>query len=60
MSDFYDKVAHDERNEYLKHQNPTHLLTNLLDSNKNQDDKIEIASHINNALNDLRNSINRK
>ena len=60
MSDFYDKIAHNERNEYLKYQNPTQLLTNLLDGNKNQDDKIEIASHINNALNDLRNSINRK
>ena len=60
MSEFYYKIAHDERNEYLKYHNPTQLLINLLDGNKNQDDKIEIASHINNALNDLRNSINRK
>ena len=60
MSEFYYKTAHDERNEYLKYQNPTQLLINLLDGNKNQDDKIEIASHIDNALNDFRNASNRK
>ena len=59
MSEFYYKTAHDERNEYLKYQNPTQLLINLLDDNKNQGDKIEIASHIDNALNDFRNASNR-
>ena len=60
MSEFYYKTAHDERNEYLKYQNPTQLLINLLGGNKNQGDKIEIASHIDNALNDFRNASNRK
>ena len=63
--DFWDKIANDGTNinteilnKYFKHQNPTFLLKDLHKANKSKDEKI--VNHVNDALIDLRNTVNRK
>ena len=45
-------------NEYFKCQNPTYLLNDLYETDKAKNEKI--VNHVNDALIDLRNAINRK
>ena len=45
-------------NEYFKYQNPTYLLKDLYEADKAKNEKI--VKHINDALIDLRDAVNRK